>query len=105
MIRISTQPIPRICQGDVLREVEYLERVDEQNGIVQIQKILFPFVIVLTQDCDLAQDETFRCTEKETQDKWLISVLLGPMYNAEHFYTGEHLEDIVSYGIVWNRFE
>lgn len=94
MIRARTEPDERVCQGDVLRDVEYVERVLEHEGILQVSKIRFPFVIVLTQDCDLEQDYTFRTQPKQTQDKWLISVLVAPLYNAEHVFSGEHLLDI-----------
>jgi hypothetical protein len=94
MIRARTEPDERVCQGDVLRDVEYVERVHEHEGILEVSKISFPFVIILTQDCDLQQDHTFRTQHKQTQDKWLISVLVAPLYNAEHVFSGEHLIDI-----------
>jgi len=92
-----TDPNPRkdrVCQGDVLREVEYFESVFEKGGVLEVTKVVFPLAIVLTQDCDLEQDHKFRAHEQETRDKWLISVLLAPMYNAQHFQVGEHLSDI-----------
>jgi hypothetical protein len=94
MIRARTKPDQRVCQGDIIRDVEYLEHVDEKDGILELSKIHFPFVIVLTQDCDLEQDHTFRTQTKQTRDKWLISVLIAPIYNAEHVFGGEHLLDI-----------
>ena len=33
-------------------------------------------------------------TEIATQDKWLISVLMAPLYNVEHVYQGEHLSEL-----------
>jgi hypothetical protein len=64
---------------------------------------------VLTQDCDLEQDP--RCASEQTsatdqevkergsegkwpEDKWLLSVLVAPMYNALHFFEGSHLSDL-----------
>jgi hypothetical protein len=94
MIRARVKPDERVCQGDVLRDVEYIERVQEHEGILEVSRIRFPFVVVLTQDCDLAQDHAFRIQPKQTQDKWLISVLVAPLYNAEHVFGGEHLSDI-----------
>ena len=94
MIRVQAEPSKRVCQGDIFREVDYVERVLEHEGILEVTKILFPYVIVLTQDCDLEQDHNFRTQTKQTQDKWLISVLVAPVYNAEHVFSGEHLQDI-----------
>lgn len=94
MIRTRTVPDERICQGDIVRNVEYIESVHESNGVIEVSKINFPFVIVLTQDCDLEQDHSFRIQKKDTQDKLLISILVAPLYNAEHVFSGEHLLDI-----------
>jgi len=94
--RVSQTEEERILQGDIFRDVDYVERVSEEAGIIEVSRIVFPLAIVLTQDCDLAQDYIFRHTEPppSTQDKWLISVLMAPIYNAEHVYRGEHLNDL-----------
>lgn len=84
----------RISQGDIFQDVDFLERYRINEGILQISKITFPHIIVLTQDCDLAQDYEFRREENENQDKILISVLVAPLYNAEFVFNGEHLSEI-----------
>lgn len=92
MIKTELQQEGRICQGDIFRDVEYIEYAVEKSGIIEISKVTFPFVIVLTQDCDLKQDYQNRNDlEKEHQDKHLISVIVAPLYNVEHVYIGEHL--------------
>lgn len=82
----------RVCQGDVFREVECIEYVTEKMGIVEVSKIVFPMIMVLTQDCDLEQD--FGNRRKETQSNTLLSVLVAPLYNAEHVFQGQHLSDL-----------
>ena len=94
MIKARIKAEHRICQGDIVRDVDCIETVFEREGIIEISKITFPLVIVLTQDCDLKQDHSFRTTKKDTQDKLLISVLAAPLYNAEHVFRGEHLSDL-----------
>ncbi len=97
MVRVRKQNINRIRQGDIFKQIEYIEYVSEVNGIIEVSKILFPYVIVLTQDCDLQQDFTFRWAKrrpKDNQDKLLLSVLVAPLYNAEHVYSGDHLSDL-----------
>jgi hypothetical protein len=84
----------RIRQGDILREVLWVERVAETAGIIEVARIVFPLAIVLTQDCDLEQDHRFRSESRSTQDKWLMSVLMAPLYNVEHVYQGEHLSEL-----------
>lgn len=76
----------------MFREIECIEYAVEKRGIIEVSKIVFPLVIVLTQDCDLEQDWSNR--GKATQSTKLLSVLVAPLYNAEHVFQGEHLYDI-----------
>lgn len=96
MVRINKGRSARIAQGDVLRDIEYIESVCEKNGIVEVSRIVFPLVVVLTQDCDLEQDYKFRWSRQgvRSQDKWLLSVLVAPLYNVEHVYLGDHLSEL-----------
>ena len=82
----------RIYQGEIYKDIECFEFIVEKKGLIEISKIMFPYVVVLTQDCDLRQDFKFRYGRKktQTQDKYLLSVLVAPLYNAEHVYSGEH---------------
>ena len=69
----------RVSQGDIYQNVEFIESVNEENEIVKISKIVFPYVVVLTQDCDLAQDFKFRSDDSKTGDKLILSVLVAPI--------------------------
>ena len=71
-----------------------MEYVAEKGGVIEVSKIVFPLVIVLTQDCDLEQDYRVRAAPEGNKDKWLISVLMAPLYNIEHVYKGEHLSEL-----------
>lgn len=75
------------------RDVEMIEYAVEDKGNLEVSKIAFPLVVVLTQDCDLEQEHRVRWAGPavNSQDKWLISVLVAPLYNVEHVYQGEHL--------------
>ncbi len=94
----------RITQGDILRDVSFVEDVFEReaDGIVHVPSIVFPSVIVLTQACDLEQDEAARLRTKmgtghvgdHQHDKWMLSALVAPLYNAEHFFAGTHLKGV-----------
>lgn len=84
---------PQIRQGDIFKNVEYIKRIKEKSGILEIAKINFPLVIVLSQECDLTQDYQTRKNPKN-QDKWLFSVLVAPLYNAEGVYQGTHLSEL-----------
>ena len=85
----------QICQCDIFRNIEYIERAEEHEEFIAISKIVFPNVIILTQACDLQQDFWARISNKDRDekkhDKYLISVLVAPLYNFEDFRNGEHL--------------
>ncbi|HAU1838693.1 TPA: hypothetical protein RJX18_000189 [Legionella pneumophila] len=86
----------RLSQGDVIRHVDYIEYAIEKDGILEISKIKFPNIIVLSQDCDLTHDYHSRWARKKykNQDKYLLSVLVAPLYNVDHFFNGEHLSEL-----------
>jgi hypothetical protein len=82
----------RVSQGDVFKNVSFLETVDHVANHLSVVQILFPYVFVLTQDCDLQFDHETRSGAREANhDKSLVSVIVAPLYNAEHVRKGEHL--------------
>jgi len=91
----ATNDFPsRICQGDIFRDVEFIESITEKGSIIEVNKIIFPLVIVMTQDCDLEQDTAFERRLQGTDDKKILSILVVPLYNAAHVFKGEHLADL-----------
>lgn len=95
----QTKRLRRASQGDILRDIECIEYVVERRGIIEVSKISFPLVVVLTQDCDLEQDSRYWVQKQgskspSTHDKQLFNVLVAPLYNAEHVFQGTHLENL-----------
>lgn len=88
----------RVRQGDIYRNIPYYESYKETSGEFELSVFEFPFVLVLTQDCDLEQNKTNRTknvpssNQKIELDKHLISVIVVPLYNSEHLFSGEHLD-------------
>ena len=77
--------------------MDFIEYAVERKGVVEISTISFPYVVILTQDCDLEQDYKVRWARKQqpkNEDKRLFSALVAPLYNLEHFVAGEHLSEI-----------
>jgi hypothetical protein len=74
--------------------VSCIAHIREVEGILTVSRIDFPLVVVLTQDCELEQEYQMRAEGAQSQDKWLVSVLVAPLYNAQHVYRGEHLSDM-----------
>lgn len=96
-VRVRKNRLGRVSQGDVFRDVECIEYVAERRGVLEVSKLVFPLVIVLTQDCDLAQDAGSRKRSAGllgNDDKKLLSVIVVPLYNAEHVFHGQHLSDL-----------
>ena len=99
---VDTEEDTRIRQGDIFSDVEYFLSFSEEAGVAEIKKIRFPHAIVLTQDCDLAQDNDCRSSKTNSTDNaQLLSVLMAPMYNAEHFRRGEHLSELNLDMLTW----
>lgn len=92
LVKIKASP-PRICQGDILRDIKYYDAVIDSEKEIRISEISFPYVMILTQDCDLEQ-ESGRLSMPSSDDKSLLSILVAPMYNAQHLFAGKHLSEL-----------
>lgn len=88
----------QVHQGDIYRDIDYIEYANVVDGRVEISKIRYQYVMVLSQECDLTQDFTERQKNPEkdtiTYDKILQSVVVVPMFNFEHFKDGSHLSNL-----------
>ena len=96
----------RVRQGDIFSNVPYFESYVEKDGQFQATIFEFPYVVVLTQDCDLEQNKSARAGQSAASDmiqndKHLISIIVAPLYNSEHLFAGEHLKEI---GVATQRF-
>lgn len=87
-----------VNQCDIFRNLRYIECFKETDGAIEISQIVFPLSIVLTQACDLQQDFDARDKSKRsasaTHDKFLVSVIVAPIYNFEEFRNGTHLSQL-----------
>ena len=87
----------QIHQCDLFKKVPFYESYKEDMGAFQLSILEFPLSIILTQECDLEQNANERSGEvkieegKRLHDKFLISLLCAPVYNAEHLFAGNHL--------------
>ncbi len=92
----------RVKQGDIISGVEFLEYFQQTSKHIEISRVTFPYVVVLTQDCELRQDYYERKKNKisrtglrgEQVNSKLLSVLVAPLYNFEHIKGGNHLEKL-----------
>ena len=93
----------QVHQGDIFKSVKYYDNFTENNGQFELSLLKFPYSIILTQECDLNNNvnerENIDYKQKPIKhDKFLVSLLCAPLYNAEHLFSGNHLSflDIVS---------
>ena len=87
---IKTKYNDRISQGDIYKNVWCFENISEDGNNLIINGVFFPYVVVLTQDCDMQQHNEYE--GKKTGQ--LFSVLVAPLYNAASFMEGKHLENL-----------
>jgi len=87
----------QIHQGDIFKSVRYYECFAEIEGKFELSLLEFPYSIVLTQECDLSNnlyERNKNGNNSKKQDKYLVSLLCAPLYNAEHLFSGKHLEHL-----------
>ena len=84
----------RLNQGDILEGLSIVSAVFQAGDVIET-RVTFPYIIVMTQDCDLEQDYRSREKEdaKEEEDKFLQSILVCPAFVAEDLKEGNHLSE------------
>jgi hypothetical protein len=80
--------LERISQGDIFQDIEIIEDFEVEKSIITIQKISFPFVICLNQECDLETD--FKSNDHMLCDNNLVHIAIAPAFIFEHFLSGTH---------------
>jgi len=85
-------PVPRLEQGDIIRNVDMPEysAIDDDEAILTVTR--FPFVVVLTQDCDLAQNHT--ALQNGTGGGRLVATLVAPAFHVADAQAGTQLDPL-----------
>jgi hypothetical protein len=104
-----THDLSRLCQGDLFQSLVLGVAVEGNSGF-GVQELTFPYVVLISQDCDLQQEHDARKKWEEAlatgiykpDDPPLFpafqpNVLLLPAFLEELVRSGEHLKPI--YGI------
>ena len=108
-VQVINRDDRQLHQGDIYRDIECIEYAEIINGRVEISKIHYQHVVLMSQECDLTQDHTEREKELEynkrkksgedtqkikiTYDKLLQNVIVAPLFNFEHFKMGSHFSN------------
>ena len=97
----SKKTNPRICQGDIFTEIEIIESLEVKGSKVIVEKLLFPYVVCLNQECDLEND--FNCSTNK--DVKLLHIAIAPAFNFEDFLSGTHWAGIFDGNLTAKRKE
>lgn len=93
-MRISAKKTPksshRICQGDIFTKIDIMESFIVKGSKIEIEKISFPYVICLNQECDLENDYN----SESNNDSRLIHIAIAPAFNFQDFLTGTHWANV-----------
>ncbi|HMH70040.1 MAG TPA: hypothetical protein VK502_01450 [Candidatus Saccharimonadales bacterium] len=54
----------------------------------------FPYIVVVSQDCDLEQDAAARVATPKKHDTYLDTILICPAFIAETFRAGQHMAEL-----------
>lgn len=83
-----------VSQGDILRDFKFIIGGEGHSSI----EIEFPYVIILSQDCDLTWGNDFfnRDTNKPF-NQYLHNILLTPAFPADLVRGGEHLKELYDF--------
>ncbi len=94
--RYINRIIRRICQGDILRDIDIIDSYSKDaSGALKYDEVTLPYIVVMTQDCDLDNDFKNRSqANPDKHDKYLRTVLVCPAYIATELKEGIHLEDL-----------
>ncbi|GJQ59739.1 MAG: hypothetical protein D8M57_13005 [Candidatus Scalindua sp. AMX11] len=84
----------RVSQGDIFQDIEILENIDVEKSIIRVQKILFPFVVCLNQECDLEKD--YKNNESMLCNNNLLHIAIAPAFIFDQYLTGTHWGSIFS---------
>lgn len=91
----KTKKIPkRLSQGDIFQDIEIIENIEVEKSVVTVQKISFPFVVCLNQECDLETD--FWNNDNVLCDNNLLHIAIAPVFIFEQFLSGTHWGGIFS---------
>ncbi len=81
----------RICQGDIFENIDIIESYEVKKSSIVLERINFPYVICLNQECDLENDFD---SQNENKDSHLLHLAIAPAFIFEQYLTGKHWGDI-----------
>lgn len=84
--------LERIGQGDIFQNITIIEDMHLVGSRILYDKITFPFVVCLNQECDLEND--YNNKGIRNKDSALLHLAIAPAFNFEDFLVGKHWGEI-----------
>jgi hypothetical protein len=84
----------RIAQGDIFSDIEIIENISIEKDKIHLHKIVFPFVVCLSQECDLESDYKASCDVESKKTTNLLHIAIAPAFNFDLFVSGKHWGEI-----------
>ena len=83
----------RIHQGDIIRDIKLENDIGKLNDSHQetLTALNFPYVLVLSQDCDLLQFFNGMKSSTDTFNQYIPNVIILPLYMKDDFKNGDNL--------------
>lgn len=83
-----------VLQGDIFRNISYVYKTEESEEYVDFTEFEFPYVIVLSQSCDIsAMSKMIDAGGKSI--KFMPSVLVAPIYDKEVLKNGDIFDEVI----------
>lgn len=87
--RVPKKSPDRISQGDIFSNIEIIEGLEIKGNKLIVNKVCFPYVVCLNQECDLENDYN-SAINQEKKDCRLMHLAIAPAFNFEQFLSGKH---------------
>lgn len=90
--RYEQHNLERLCQGDIFQKFEFINIVENKTA----QKTYLPYIVVITQDCDLERiaDFKFNPAMLTKANQYLPNILFLAGFPAQQAKDGEHLKEL-----------
>lgn len=83
-----------VSQGDIFKNVKYSYIDKETDDDVIIIEMEFPFAVIISQACDVIAMSDLQRSNKGKATKFMPSILLCPIYDAQKAKKGDHISKI-----------
>lgn len=89
-----------VQQGDIFKNVTFVYDVKKEQEELRIIELTFPYVLVITQSCDMLHASRLIKSNIDSEAKMMFSVIVVPIFEKETITKGEHYKELKEKGIV-----